>query len=154
MATIRRESAAVKNAEWVKRHPLRFHEDDRGIRYCDIFPVEKGDVNVTFVYPGSLCAWHRHQHQDDYQICIQGSLKFGFCDKPSKDGGTVQWVSASARSTKDGALFIPRGVWHGYYNFTNEVAVVLYWLTSKYNPQDEERMSVEEMGFDWQRRSR
>lgn len=139
---------------FIKRHPMRFHEDDRGIRYNDIFPVEKGDVNLTVVYPGALSAWHRHQFQDDYQLCVKGSLKFGFCDKPARDGGRVEWVYSSERSTKDGALFIPRGIWHGYYNFAHEPAFVLYWLTSKYNPDDEERMSIEAMGFDWLRHAK
>jgi len=138
----------------IKKHPLRFHEDDRGIRYCDIFPLEQGDVNITLLYPGALSAWHRHQLQDDYQLCVHGSLKFGLCDKPASQGGAVQWVYSSLRSAKDGALFIPRGIWHGYYNFGNEVAIVLYWLTSKYNPDDEERMTVEEMGFSWERRAK
>ena len=32
----------------------RFHMDDRGIRYCDIFPeIEKGDINVSIIEPGS-----------------------------------------------------------------------------------------------------
>ena len=74
--------------------------------------------------------------------------------RAAHEKGTVEWVYCSERSAKDGAIFIPRGVWHGYYNFTNDVAVVLYWLTSKYNPADEERMSVEAMGFDWMRRAR
>jgi len=138
----------------IKQHPLRFHEDDRGVRYCDLFPVPQGDVNATVVYPGALSAWHRHQFQDDYQICLKGSLKFGFCDKPAKDGGKVEWVYSSERSAKDGALFIPRGMWHGYYNFTDDIAIVLYWLTSKYNPDDEERKTIEEMGFDWLRRAK
>ena len=137
-----------------KRYPLRFHEDDRGVRFCDVFPVEKGDINVTLVYPGALSAWHRHQFQDDYQLCIQGSLKFGLCDQPANAGGEVEWVYSSQRSTKDGAIFIPRGIWHGYYNFTDEIAIVLYWLTSKYNPSDEERMSVKAMGFDWKREAK
>ena len=138
----------------VKKHPLRFHEDDRGVRYCDIFPVERGDVNVTIVYPGSISAWHRHQHQDDYQLCIKGSLKFGLCDKPASEGGKVEWVYTSERSAKEGALFIPRGIWHGYFNFTNEIAIVLYWLTSKYNPNDEERMTIDTMGFNWHRHAK
>ncbi len=137
-----------------KRYPLRFHEDDRGVRYCDVFPVEKGDINVTLLYPGALSAWHRHQFQDDYQLCIKGSLKFGLCDKPASEGGVVEWLYSSERSTKDGALFIPRGIWHGYYNFTDQISIVLYWLTSKYNPDDEERMSIEAMGFDWKRQAK
>jgi len=138
----------------VKKYPLRFHEDDRGVRYCDIFPVPQGDVNVTIVYPGALAAWHRHQFQDDYQLCIKGALKFGFCDKPSAEGGAVDWVYSTERSAKDGALFIPSGIWHGYYNFTDDIAIVLYWLTNKYNPDDEQRLTVEEMGFDWKRYAR
>lgn len=139
---------------FIKKHPLRFHEDDRGVRYNDIFPVGQGDVNATVVYPGALSAWHRHQMQDDYQICVKGSLKFGFCDKPASQGGTVEWVYSSERSAKEGALFIPRGIWHGYHNFTLEIAIVLYWLTNKYDPKDEERMTIENMGFDWLRRAR
>ncbi len=138
----------------IKRHPLRFHEDDRGIRYCDIFPVPQGDVNATVVYPGALSAWHRHHFQDDYQICLHGALKFGLCDMPASQGGSVEWVYSSDRSAKDGALFIPRGLWHGYYNFTDRPAVVLYWLTQKYNPADEERMTIEAMGFDWLRHAK
>lgn len=135
----------------MKRHPLRFHEDDRGVRYCDIFPIEKGDINAVIIYPGAISAWHRHQLQDDYQVCIKGALKFGLCDKPASEGGTVQWISCSERSAKDGAMFIPRGTWHGHYNFTNEPAIVLYWITNTYDPKDEERMSIEAMGFDWER---
>ena len=138
----------------IVKHPLRFHEDDRGVRYCDVFPIERGDINAFLVYPGAISAWHRHKEQDDYQLCIKGSLKFGVCDKPATDGGEVQWVYCSEHSAKDGALFIPRGLWHGYYNFTDDVALVLYWLTNKYNPNDEERMSIGAMGFDWLRRAK
>jgi len=143
-----------KKSLQITKHPLRFHEDDRGVRYCDVFPIERGDINAFLVYPGAISAWHRHKEQDDYQLCIKGSLKFGVCDKPAADGGQVQWMYCSEHSAKDGALFIPRGLWHGYYNFTDDVALVLYWLTNKYNPNDEERMSIEAMGFDWLRRAK
>ena len=54
----------------------RFHMDDRGIRYCDIFPeIEKGDINVSIIEPGAAALWHRHMYQDDYQFVIKGSLK-------------------------------------------------------------------------------
>ena len=64
----------------------RFHMDDRGIRYCDIFPeIEKGDINVSIIEPGAAALWHRHMHQDDYQIVIKGSLKVGMCNAPYMD---------------------------------------------------------------------
>jgi len=131
---------------------MRFHQDDRGVRYCDIFPeIAKGDINVTIVYPGTIAAWHRHQKQDDYQIVVKGALKIGVCDKPLKDGGTVKWYYSSERSAKDGSLHITAGLWHGSYNFTNEPAVLIYHITNKWDGADEERMSIEDMGFDWAR---
>ena len=64
----------------------RFHMDDRGIRYCDIFPeIEKGDINVSIIEPGAAALWHRHMKQDDYQIVIKGSLKVGMCNAPYMD---------------------------------------------------------------------
>ena len=67
-------------------HGGRFHMDDRGIRYCDIFPeIEKGDINVSIIEPGAAALWHRHKKQDDYQIVIKGSLKVGVCNAPYSD---------------------------------------------------------------------
>ena len=64
-------------------HGGRFHMDDRGVRYCDIFPeIEKGDINVSIIEPGAAALWHRHKNQDDYQIVIKGSLKVGLCNAP------------------------------------------------------------------------
>ena len=69
----------------------RFHMDDRGIRYCDIFPeIEKGDINVSIIEPGAAALWHRHMKQDDYQIVITGSLKVGVCNAPYMDRNDLE----------------------------------------------------------------
>ena len=71
------------------RHNGRFHLDDRGIRYCDIFPeIEKGDINVSYIEPGAAALWHRHQIQADYQIVVKGGLKWlakGMSSKPTTE---------------------------------------------------------------------
>ena len=65
-------------------HGGRFHMDDRGVRYCDIFPkIEKGDINVSIIEPQAAALWHRHQNQQDYQFVIKGSLKIGMCNLPN-----------------------------------------------------------------------
>jgi len=131
---------------------MRFHQDDRGIRYCDIFEkMKEGDINITVVYPGAIAAWHRHQRQVDYMIVIKGALKIGICDKPKNEGGKVEWKYLSERSAKDGPVRIEKRLWHGSYNFTNEPAILVYFITQKYDGTDEERMTIEKMGFDWKR---
>ena len=175
----------------------RFHMDDRGIRYCDIFPeIEKGDINVSIIEPGAAALWHRHMEQDDYQIVIKGSLKVGMCNAPymdrndlenfgipeeqanlcyeqrdellkswrelrklsedksikirndvrafiqdwPEDTSEVRWSYLSERNACDGPLFIPRYLWHGCYNYTNEPAILIYHITNKYDGDDEDRL--------------
>ena len=175
----------------------RFHMDDRGIRYCDIFPeIEKGDINVSIIEPGAAALWHRHMHQDDYQIVIKGSLKVGMCNAPymdkddlahlpfaeeqitsiyqqreesleswkelrktaggdldewPEDTGVVDWHYLSERNASNGALFIPRYLWHGCYNYTNEPAILIYHITNKYDGDDEDRLDPFMAGWPYER---
>ena len=186
----------------------RFHMDDRGIRYCDIFPeIGKGDINVSIIEPGAAALWHRHMEQDDYQIVIKGSLKVGVCNAPymdrndlesfgvpeeqanlcygqrdellknwqelrkrsedksikisndtrefiqswPEDTGEVIWRYLSERNACDGPLFIPRYLWHGCYNYTNEPAVLIYHITNKYDGRDEERLDPFIAGWPYER---
>ena len=179
------------------QHGGRFHMDDRGIRYCDIFPeIEKGDINVSIIEPGAAALWHRHMHQDDYQIVIKGSLKVGMCNAPymdkddlahlpfaeeqitsiyqqreellenwkelrktadgnlddwPEDTGVVDWHYLSERNASNGALFIPRYLWHGCYNYTNEPAILIYHITNKYDGEDEDRLNPLVAGWQYER---
>ena len=186
----------------------RFHMDDRGIRYCDIFPeIGKGDINVSIIEAGAAALWHRHMEQDDYQIVIKGSLKVGAFNAPymdtndlenygvpeeqanlcyekraellnnwqelreasedksikmsndartsiqswPKDTGVVRWSYLSERNACDGPLFIPRYIWHGCYNYTNEPAILIYHITNKYDGEDEDRLDPFIAGWHYER---
>ena len=187
----------------------RFHMDDRGIRYCDIFPeIEKGDINVSIIEPGAAALWHRHMYQDDYQFVIKGSLKVGICNAPYMGGddlenfgiseevssgvyeqreelltnwkelqnanpldsvhpsvlanlkqwptdeSKVEWHYLSERNAKDGPLFIPRYLWHGCYNYTNEPAILIYHITNKYDGDDEDRLDPFIAGWPYERQAK
>ena len=184
-------------SEHEMQHGGRFHMDDRGIRYCDIFPeIGKGDINVSIIEPGAAALWHRHMHQDDYQIVIKGSLKVGMCNAPymdkndlehfgfpedqitavyaqreellenwkelrkeggdtlsdwPEDTGEVYWHYLSERTAAAGPLFIPRYLWHGCYNYTNEQAILLYHITNKYDGEDEHRLDPFVAGWPYER---
>lgn len=117
---------------------MRIHQDDRGFRYCDVFDAMKeGDINITVLYPGELTAWHRHRNQDDYMFVIKGTLKVGLCLEPDAD---IVWHYLSKRDGK--VLHIPASIWHGTYNFTNEETILIYFITQKYDPTDEERTAT------------
>ena len=130
----------------------RLFDDDRARRACDVFGFTGdgtidmgGDVNITWAYPGRVVDWRRHQKQTDHWFVIKGYLKAGLMD----DSGQVKWVYLGENDRR--VLSIPPGVWHGYMVLGDEEAVLMYYITSKYDPDkpDEERMTLEESGVDW-----
>ncbi len=130
----------------------RLYDDDRARRACDVFGFTgdskvkmAGDINITWAYPGRIVAWHRHQRQTDHWFVIKGFLKVGLLD----DDGKARWVYLGENDRR--VLSIPPGVWHGYMVLGEEEAVLMYYITSKYDEKnpDEERLSVEEGGVDW-----
>ena len=130
----------------------RLFDDDRARRACDVFGFtgdEKvqmaGDVNITWAYPGRVVAWHRHRLQTDHWFVIKGYLKVGLLD----DDGNARWVYLGENERR--VLSIPPGVWHGYMVLGDKEAVLMYYITSKYdeNNPDEERRSIEDAGVDW-----
>lgn len=120
---------------------MRFRQDDRAIRYCDVFgAMQEGDINISIIHPGALSAWHRHKNQIDYMFVIQGALKVGLCIEPDK-GISFEYLSERANTV----LEIPPGLWHGTYNFTYEPTILVYFITQKYDPNDEERAPTDPM---------
>ena len=178
----------------------RFHQDDRGIRYCDVFPeIGKGDINISIMEPGAAALWHRHHLQDDYQIVVKGALKVGICNAPymggddlgsfqlpeedatriyqdredlleewkklreeygandpyykqwPEDEGRISWHYLSERNACQGPISIPRGMWHGSINYTNEPAILIYHITNKYDGEDEDRLHPLVAGWNYER---
>lgn len=130
----------------------RLFDDDRARRACDVFGFTDdgtvnmdGDINITWAYPGRVVAWHRHKHQSDHWFVIKGYLKVGLLD----DDGNVRWVYLGENDRR--VLSIPPGVWHGYMVLGEDEAILMYYITSKYDEKnpDEERMTVEASGVDW-----
>ena len=50
-----------------------------------------------------------------------------------------------------GPLFIPRYLWHGCYNYTNEPAILIYHITNKYDGEDEDRLDPFIAGWPYER---
>ncbi len=131
------------------RDVARRYDDDRGRRYADIFGTVTGDINITYAWPGVITAWHAHRRQYDEWFVIKGALKVGLAI-PNGDG-TYRWTFVVLSEYDGKVLRIPPGVLHGWRNFTNEVAILMYHISEKYDPEnpDELRFTVEEVGADW-----
>jgi dTDP-4-dehydrorhamnose 3,5-epimerase-like enzyme len=122
---------------------MKFNEDDRAQRLLDVFPEINGQINISYVNSTEhIVAWHKHEIQTDYWVCLKGSFKVGIADK----SGTVTWEYLSDKNFR--VLEIPPGLYHGYKALEPN-SILMYYLTEKYNPDDEFRASVGSFGEIW-----
>jgi len=122
---------------------MTFHEDDRAQRLLDIFKNINGQINVSYVNSTEhIVAWHKHHIQTDYWICLQGSFKVGL----AYDDCTVKWEYLSDKNPR--VLEITPGIYHGY-RALEPGSILLYYLTEKYNPDDEIRAAVGTFNESW-----
>ena len=122
---------------------MKFNEDDRAQRLLNIFPSVDGQINVSYVNSTEhIVAWHKHHIQTYYWICLQGSFKVGL----AYDDGTVKWEYLSDKNPR--VLEITPGIYHGY-RALEPGSILLYYLTEKYNPEDEFRAEVGSFGETW-----
>jgi dTDP-4-dehydrorhamnose 3,5-epimerase-like enzyme len=114
---------------------ISFHEDDRAQRYLDVFPsLGPGQINISYVNSTKhIVAWHKHNIQTDYWVCIKGSFKVGLATE--EQGATFEYLS----DKNPRVLKIPPGIYHGY-KAIDPGSILMYYLTQKYNPYDEFRV--------------
>ena len=132
---------------------VQYHEDDRAQRLLNVFDVPEGQINVSVVNSTNhIVAWHSHKIQTDYWTCLKGAFKVGLA-YPVKDseGNTeryrVVWKYLSDR--KPMSIKIPPGVYHGYKALVPG-SIMLYYLTEKYDPDDEFRALPGDFGETWE----
>jgi len=122
---------------------MKFNEDDRAQRLLNVFPVINGQLNISYVNSTEhIVAWHRHRIQTDYWICLKGAFKVGIADEL----GNVTWEYLSDKNFR--VLEITPGFYHGYKALEPN-SILMYYLTEKYNPDDEFRAEVGSFGEKW-----
>ena len=130
---------------------IQYNEDDRAQRRLNIFDIPSAQINVSYVNSTShIVAWHKHDIQTDYWTCIKGSFKVGLATPIIVNGQEtykVDWLYLSDKSPK--AIKIPPGIYHGY-KALEPGSILLYYLTEKYDPEDEIRVKSGHFNENWE----
>ncbi len=130
--------------------PASIYTDDRGwslMNQMQGVMTPEGQINISVQYPGVIKAWHRHQKQTDFWMCIRGHLKAGV----HRESDGASWLIVMGEK-KPGTLIIPPPLWHGAATVGDESAQLLYYVTHAFNPQqpDEDRRAHDSVtGFPW-----
>ena len=130
--------------------PIKVYTDARGWSIMNQLTgvlAPEGQVNYSAIYPAVIKAWHRHERQTDFWLCVQGHLKTGV--HRETDGCTWTMVIGERRP---GILIIPPTLWHGLATVGPMTAGMIYYVTRAYDPADpdEERRPFNIIpGFSW-----
>ena len=123
---------------------IQYNEDDRAQRYLNVFEhLGPGQINISHVNSTKhIVAWHKHNIQTDYWVCIKGSFKIGLATH--KEGAKFEYLSDKYPRV----LQIPPGIYHGY-KALEPGSILMYYLTEKYNPKDEFRAKLGDFNEIW-----
>jgi len=150
--------------------------DDRGRLLLSLFDhlaEIPGQVNMALMYAGVVKAWHRHAQQDDHWVVVMGDLKVGLFNTediplmaelrlagPVLGEERVISIEVPANmgravylgEHRPAALCIPRRLWHGGVAVGGRDALLLYYVTRRYDPQcpDEQREAWDKFPFKWE----
>ncbi len=130
--------------------PSTFFADDRGWSYMNQMQgilSPQGQVNFSMQYPGVIKAWHRHEQQTDFWMCLTGHMKAGVFRE--RDGAA--WLQIVGEK-RPGVLIVPPTLWHGVATVGDTPAGLLYYVTHAYDPAkpDEQRREHDSVpGFPW-----
>ena len=160
---IARGKASPRVLPGVEIKRLVQHADDRGY-LAELLRADEpifsgfGQANVTLTYPGIVKAWHYHRLQDDLWACVSGMIRVGLYDlrEGSPTYGKTDQVYIGEHSPT--LVKIPIGVAHGYRVVGDTPAMLIYFVTMPYNPQepDEYRLDWDDpqIPFDWSVKNR
>mgnify|MGYP000400753813 CR=1 FL=1 len=118
--------------KWYRGYFRFFFQAEDGIR----------DVAVTGVQTCALPIY-KHNLQTDYWVCIKGSFKVGLATE--EDGCKFEYLS----DKNPRVLEITPGIYHGY-KALEPGSILLYYVTRKYDIEDEIRRPIGHFGEQWE----
>jgi dTDP-4-dehydrorhamnose 3,5-epimerase len=116
------------------------------------FPAETTQVSAALSYPGTIKAFHFHQHQTDLWVPAQGMFQVALVDlRPDSPTFGVK-NTMYAGSLRPWQMLIPPGVGHGYKVIGETAAMLVYVTNRLYNPKDEGRIPYNDpsIQYDWE----
>jgi dTDP-4-dehydrorhamnose 3,5-epimerase len=124
----------------IKIKPINRMVDERGF-FCEVMRTDWKDLfgddkvvqaNHSFTYPDVIRAWHRHlRGQVDYFLVLKGSIKICAYDDKTQELNEVVLSGSDLQVVR-----MPGQYWHGFKAVGNEPALLLYFTTNLYNPDD------------------
>lgn len=143
----------------IEQHPL--WPDDRGY-FLEVARLNEGSVegfakaqtqvSAALSYPGTIKAFHYHEHQSDFWVPVSGMFQVVLVDF-RRDSPTFGLRNTFyVGQLRPWQILVPPGVGHGYKVVGTEPGTLVYITSRIYNPKDEGRVPHNHPGinYDWE----
>ena len=116
------------------------------------FPAASTQVSSALSYPGTIKAFHYHQHQTDLWAPVQGMFQVALADLRTGSPTYGLRNTLYVGQLRPWQILIPPGVAHGYKVIGQSAAMLVYLTDRHYNPADEGRIPHDHPGlhYDWE----
>jgi len=147
--------------EGVRVQPFSVWPDDRGY-FLEVirmrqglaasFPPESTQVSAALSYPGTIKAFHFHQHQTDLWVPMHGMFQVALVDLRPDSATFGVKNTLYLGSLRPWQLLVPPGIGHGYKVIGDRDGVLVYVTNRFYNPRDEGRIPYNDpsIQYDWE----
>lgn len=116
------------------------------------YPAESTQVSTALSYPGTIKAFHYHQHQTDLWVPASGMLQVALVDLRVDSSTFGRRNTMYAGTLRPWQILIPPGIGHGYKVIGEQAAMLVYVTDRYYDPNDEGRIphNDESIQYDWE----
>lgn len=140
--------------------PRKVFLDDRGWLFemarLEEMGIPAKQITVSHIFPGAIKAFHRHEKQTDWVVCVSGNVKLITFPKIVVDvaaGNALLPFPEEVKFTYLGEknpvmVKIPPGNYHGYTTLGNQPATIIYITDQTYDINDELRLDWNFLGAD------
>ncbi len=145
----------------VKVFPVSLWPDDRGY-FLEVarlgqgpvaeFPPATTQVSTALSYPGTIKAFHIHQHQTDCWLAAAGMFQVALVDLREDSATYGLRNTLYVGVLRPWQIVIPPGVGHGYKVIGGDPGVLVYLTNRLYDPSDEGRIphNAAAINYDWE----
>jgi dTDP-4-dehydrorhamnose 3,5-epimerase len=111
----------------------------------------------TCCFPGVVKGWHRHKEHGDRMMCVSGTARVVVAHRRGDehaDAGALVTMWYETHEFIIGPLspkvvVIPPGWWHGFQALGGRECIIINAPDMPYDPDDEERIDIDEIPFEW-----
>ncbi len=149
--------------EGVRLLELKLFADEGG-DFCEISRLDEGgylsclpdyrpaQISYSLMEPGTIKAWHLHEHQDDVWFVPPGQrVLVGLHDVRADSATPLLTMRLALGIGAPRLLFIPRGVAHGVANLSTQPTMLVYFANQTFDSldPDELRLPHDLLGIDF-----